>query len=198
MPKNKSRISRTPDAEDKKAYFKVADFFSVKVKFNASENTLFEDMMSRMHATNKSRFIKLKLFGLDPDERLLGSISKDDPQLTVLALKNAVSFLGAQYAYFLQRYNKDMSQLYKEEGVDVRKWIAATNRWHSEMCVRTDQTLNLLRRICEKLGLNDPAGKESGQLEIVWPDSREDYNRLDEEARKMYEKRLSEGEGENI
>ena len=48
-----------------------------------------------------------------------------------------------------------MRQLYKEEGVDLRKWISATNDAHHDVLEKLDEALSVIRSITTELGLQD-------------------------------------------
>lgn len=189
----KKKNTRTPDKEDKQKYFQKADHYVAKIKFSATEMTLFEKMMQEMHAVNKSAVIRYKLFGLEPDKVLTDKIKDQDKETILLAIKNEISLLNANFSYIRHRYDKDTRVLYREEGVDMKKWTSATNRWHAEASVRMDTVIELLTRIAKALGVdffsNDTL-KSNGFVDI---NSGEENDRANQIAEELYRQRYEEG-----
>ena len=189
----KKKNTRTPDKEDKAKYFQVADFYTVKIKLNSTEMTLFEKLMSDLHATNKSAVIRYKLFGLKPEKVLANKIKGQDEETILLAIKNEISLLNANFSYIRHRYDKDMRVLYREEGVDMKKWTSATNRWHAEASVRMDTVIELLTRIAKALGVDffsTDTLKSNGFVDI---NSGEENDRANQIAQELYNQRYNEG-----
>lgn len=130
------------------------------------EKSVLDDMMSREGWEMTSGFIKYKVFGIDPEYKLLRQIETRDPSSIAIILRDHVLELVNKYEYFLFRYNKDMNQLYREEGVDTDKWIAKTNRWHSSLVKETQDMLILLRTIAKELGLKEYFELPSEEMKI--------------------------------
>lgn len=176
---------RTADAEDKKNYYKVQDRKTIKIRVNVAERSLLESMMREADWQNVSGFIKFKLFGQAPEQRLDEIIESKNRDDIVAILRNCVLELAEQHIYVLGRYNKDMGQLYREEGVDVKSWVGATNRWHAELVKRTQEMLTLVRKIAAALGLTEYFHMPSDEMVIDWDSSdTEKENALAAQLRK--------------
>jgi len=156
------------------------------MRFNSTEKAIFADMMNKEGWENTSGFIKNKLFGMDPEYRLQQAIKTKDPSTIAITLREHVLNLVDQYDYILYRYNKDMQQLYREEGVDVKKWISSTNRWHSALAKETQSMLRLIRMIADELGLKEYFDLPSDHMpEIVYgKSSQEEMDAMAEQLRK--------------
>lgn len=193
MSAKKEKTSRKPDAEDKKEYFKAKNESRITLKFTPSEMTLFEKLMSDLNAVNKSAVIKYKLFGFEPEKVLADKIKDQDEEAILFAIKNEIAQLNANFSYIRHRYDKDMRVLYREEGVDMKKWTSATNRWHAEASVRMDTVIELLTRIAKALGVDffsTDTLKSNGFVDI---NSGEENDRANQIAEELYNQRYNEG-----
>ena len=174
------------NSEDKTQYNKYKNKSVFSIRFSPVEKSLLESMMSQEGWESMSGYIKNKLFGEDPDYKLQKRIETKDPGTIAITLKDNVLELVNQYDYVLYRYNKDMQQLYREEGVDVKKWISSTNRWHSTLAKETQSMLRLIRMIADELGLKEYFDLPSDHMpEIVYgKSSQEEMDAMAEQLRK--------------
>ena len=180
-----STLSRTPDKEDKKNYFKMVDRKVVRIRMTANEMALLQSMMHKMGAENISAFIRYKLFGLDPDRKVNELIKQKNTDDLVILLRNQIMDLTEYFIYYYGRYEKDMQQLYREEGVDIEKWKTATNRWHSEVAERISEVLIICKKIAKELKLNEYFNLPSGNMEIDLDNpSTEQDNRIAEQLQR--------------
>ena len=186
-----STLSRTPDKEDKKNYFKMVDRKVVRIRMTANEMALLQSMMHKMGAENISAFIRYKLFGLDPDRKVNELIKQKNTDDLVILLRNQIMDLTEYFIYYYSRYEKDMRQLYREEGVDIEKWKAATNRWHSEVAKRIGEVLNICRKVAKELNLNEYFNLPSASMEIDWEDPSTE--KLDQIAEQLQKERIAMG-----
>ena len=161
-----STLSRTPDKEDKKNYYKMVNKKVVQLRMSANEMALLQSMMHKIGAENISAFIRYKLFGLDPDRKVNELIKQKNTDDLVILLRNQIMDLTEYFIYYYGRYEKDMKQLYREEGVDIEKWKTATNRWHGEVAERISEVLKICRKIAKELKLNEYFNMPSGNMEI--------------------------------
>lgn len=187
----RSTLSRTPDKEDKKNYFKMVDRKVVRIRMTANEMALLQSMMHKMGAENISAFIRYKLFGLDPDRKVNELIKQKNTDELVILLRNQIMDLTEYFIYYYNRYEKDMRQLYREEGVDIEKWKAATNRWHSEVAKRIGEVLNICRKVAKELNLNEYFNLPSASMEIDWEDPSTE--KLDLIAEQLQKERIAMG-----
>jgi hypothetical protein len=74
--------------------------------------------------------------------------------------------LTSQYLYIRYRYDRDMYQLYREEGVNLKDWVAATEKWHSALVKATNESFVLLRKVAVKLGLYEFLMAESDDMSV--------------------------------
>lgn len=191
-----STLSRTPDKEDKKNYFKMVDRKVVRIKMTANEMALLQSMMHKMGAENISAFIRYKLFGLDPDRKVNELIKQKNTDDIVILLRNQIMDLTEYFIYYYNRYEKDMRQLYREEGVDIEKWKTATNRWHSEVAERIGEVLKICRKIAKELKLDEYFNLPSGNMEIDLDNpSTEQENNM---AEQLLKERIAMGHIEKV
>lgn len=151
---------------DRQAYLQLANQNIVRVRMNAKERAILHVQMSADGWTNMSAFIRFKLFGLDPDRKVDALIKTKSPDSIALLLRDQLMELTSHYIYIRSRYDRDMSQLYREEGVDLKKWTRATNKWHSALVKATNESFVLLRKVAVQLGLNDFLVAESDDMSI--------------------------------
>lgn len=191
-----STLSRTPDKEDKKNYFKMVDRKVVRIRMTANEMALLQSMMHKMGAENISAFIRYKLFGLDPDRKVNELIKQKNTDDIVILLRNQIMDLTEYFIYYYNRYEKDMRQLYREEGVDIEKWKTATNRWHSEVAERIGEVLKICRKIAKELKLDEYFNLPSGNMEIDLDNpSTEQENNM---AEQLLKERIAMGHIEKV
>ena len=151
---------------DRQAYLQRANQDIVRVRMNAKERAILHVQMSADGWTNMSAFIRFKLFGLDPDRKVDALIKTKSPDSIALLLRDQLMELTSQYIYIRSRYDRDMSQLYREEGVDLKRWSKATNKWHAALVKATNASFALLRKVAVQLGLNDFLVTESDDMSI--------------------------------
>ncbi len=190
---NKTTSSpRTPDKEDKKNYYKMVNTKVVRLRLTSNEMALLQSMMHKMGAENTSAFIRYKLFGLDPDRKVNELIKRKDTDELVILLRNQILDLTEYLIYFRSRYEKDMRQLYKEEGVDVEKWQRATNYWHSKVDERIGEVLSICRKVARELNLTGYFKLPSAFMEIN-SDKESPKDMDDELAAQLYKERIAMG-----
>lgn len=112
-------------------------------------------MMEKDGWLNMSSFIRYKLFGFKIDEELKKMIDRKNPESIGRLLKLQMLELARTFEYLSYRYDKDMAQLYREEGVNLQDWIDATNSSHHALISRFNDMFVLLRMIAKKLDLED-------------------------------------------
>jgi len=163
---------------------------------SANELALLQSMMHKMGAENMSAFIRYKLFGLDPDRKINELIKQKNTDDLVILLRNQIMDLTEYFIYYYNRYEKDMRQLYREEGVDIEKWKTATNRWHSEVAERIGEVLNICRKVAKELNLNEYFNLPSASMEIDWEDPSTE--KLDQIAEQLQKERIAMGHIEKV
>ena len=142
-------------------------------------------MMNEMEADNISAFIRYKLFGIDPERKIDELIKRKKTAELVILLRNEIMALTDNFVYFRYRYDKDMNQLYREEGVNLQNWITATNHWHQEMSGRVQEVLTLCRKIADELGLEEYFDLPSAKMNIDTKNAtKEELDALAEQLRK--------------
>lgn len=152
---------------------------------SANEMALLQSMMHKMGAENISAFIRYKLFGLDPDRKVNELIKQKNTDDLVILLRNQIMDLTEYFIYYYGRYEKDMRQLYREEGVDIEKWITTTNRWHSEVAERIGEVLKICKKIAKELKLDEYFNLPSSNMEIDLDNpSTEQDDRIAEQLQK--------------
>lgn len=181
----KGNKKRTLDTEDKKNYFQIVDRKVAKIRLNVEEMTLLQTAMRKENWQNTSGFIKYKLFGIDPERKIDELIKRKETAELAILLRNEIMALTDNFVYFRYRYDKDMNQLYREEGVNLQDWITATNRWHQEMSSRIQEVLTLCRKIADELGLEEYFDLPSAKMNIDTKNAtKEELDALAEQLRK--------------
>ena len=174
----------------------MADRKVVRVRMNANERTILENDMRKIGFQNVSGYIKYKVLGIDPDRKIEETIKRKSPEELTILLRNAVLDLTECFIYVRMRYEKDMNQLWKEEGVNLTKWIAATNHWQSETSKRMEELLNTVRSIAAKLGLNEYFELPSSKMNIDWENGS--VEEMDALAAQLRKERISMGHIEEL
>lgn len=141
------------DEETLKNYHKIRDKGVIKLRLNAREKALLESTMRTEEWENISGFIKYKLFGWNPEEKLKNRLKKGDKETILSVLKNELEELNKNFAYIRFRYDKDMAVLYKEEVLVARQWAKATNENHIKLLQKIEDIEDAYRIIMKALGL---------------------------------------------
>ena len=171
ITRNSGNMSNIKKKEaDRQAYLQRANQDIVRVRMNAKERAILHVQMSADGWTNMSAFIRFKLFGLDPDRKVDALIKTKSPDSIALLLRDQLMELTSQYIYIRSRYDRDMSQLYREEGVDLKRWSKATNKWHAALVKATNASFALLRKVAAQLGLDDFLVAESDDITFLLHD----------------------------
>lgn len=142
------------DKEESALYNKVKSKFAVHFRLSSTEYSLLQNQMQQEGWDNISGFIRYKLLGLNPEAKVERTFKKQSPDEIGRIFSNSVLELAGNYIYIRQRYERDMQQLYKEDGVDIKKWIAATNQPIKDLSKKTETVLNYCRVFAGMLGLN--------------------------------------------
>lgn len=179
------------DEDNRREHQKMRDKWAPHIRFSVSERAMLENLMAAEGWENVSGFIKYKLFGSDEDEELERQIDTRDPAVIATFLLKSVLELTDVYMYVKYRYDKDMNQLYREEGVDVNEWKKATNKWLSELTKRTETHLTLIRRIADSLGLENYTDLPSDHMDID-PDTAT-TEQMDALAHQLWKERTAMG-----
>lgn len=179
------------DKENKKKYQKKMDASRICLRLNARERSVLENKMREEGWENMSGYIRYKLFGIEPDKEIKMLIRSKDPWAIANLLRNEVFELTEQYLYVVFRYNKDMAQLYREEGVDVKEWAKATNEWHAALTRRTEQALGLISDIAKALGLEAYFKRPSDNMHVDFDEH--DPDKLDALAEQLRKERVAYG-----
>ena len=144
--------TETDRIEERKEYQKLADKLRISIRLGPKERTILEAEMKKEGWVSRSNYIRHKLFGMDINRRFKKAIQSKDPEIIENALRNTLLSLTNQISFFHWRYERDMRQLYREEGVDLRKWISATNDAHNDVLEKLDEALSVIRIITTEIG----------------------------------------------
>lgn len=119
-PKKYLKTMPIKDTKQKKEYFKSKDQMSVRIRLNSEEQSVLNSMMKEEGWENKSGYIKYILFGDDPNIRYNKIVKKKDPNEILMICAMMLRELNMYLNYIRYRYEKDMNQLYLEQGVDIK------------------------------------------------------------------------------
>ena len=73
---------------NEKEYFKAANKSKINIRLNAQLRSILQSQMLKEGWNNITTYIKFKLFGLEPDEKLDAIIQEKDPATMALLLRN--------------------------------------------------------------------------------------------------------------
>ena len=158
--------SKSEQKEIRKQYMKTVNKNRAIIRMSQEAKTLPQAEMRQNGWAKLSGVGQDKLFGLDPDRKIESLIKSGNPDSIALLLRNQLMDLTSQYIYIRYRYDRDMNQLYREEGVNLKEWTKATNKWHSALVKATNESFALLRKVAVQLGLNDFLVAESDDMSI--------------------------------
>ena len=127
---------------------------------------LIHEAMKDEDWNNVSGYIKHKVLGLNYEQKTNRKNADRDNNAIGTLLLNATLDLAGQIEYLNYRYNRDMQQLWREEGTDWNKWAKATKPWHNTMLAKTEEALTLIRRICEVLNIREYFDLPSDSMNI--------------------------------
>lgn len=177
-------ISRKATEADKKLLQKVKDKNRIVVRLNVYEQTLLQSEMRKDGIENTSGFVKYRLFGLEPEERVMRLVREANSEDVAILLKNGVLDLAENFIYIKARYEKDMRQLYQEEGVDLELWTSTTNKWIAKYTKRVEELLGLVKDVAVAIGIKDYTHMPSDDIEIDDNSSPEEMEALSHQLRK--------------
>ena len=139
---------------------------AMPIRLTPIEMTIIQLEMKRDGWTNVSGFLKYKLFGRDYRKETDENVASKDSEAVGSLLLNATLELANQVEFLIYRYNRDLQQLFREEGTDWNKWAKATKPWHNTMLAKTEEALTLIRRICEVLNIREYFDLPSDSMNI--------------------------------
>jgi len=169
------------DAKQKKEYYKSKDRMSVRVRLNSEELSVLNTMMAEHGWENTSGFIKSILFGDDPEMRYDKIVKKKDPNEILMICAMTLRELNMYLNYIRCRYEKDMNQLYREEGVDIKKWIKSTNDPHVKTIQIVADVYAAFKEIANELGIEIPSVHLGPKGEYDVNMSKEELDKISEE-----------------
>lgn len=139
---------------------------ALPIRLSPEECMLIHEAMKKEGWDNISGFVKHKVLGLDYSRVTNRKAATHDTTAIGTLLLNASLDLAGQIEYLNYRYNRDMQQLWREEGTDWKKWASATKKCHNNMLKKTEETLMLIRRICEVLNIKEYFNLPSDEMNI--------------------------------
>lgn len=173
------------DQNIKKEYYKSKDKGRIVVRLNPEEKTLLELAMREEEWNNVSGFIKYKLFGFDTDYKIKKVITSRNGENIALLIQNELAELNNNLAYFRYRYDRDMNQLYREEGVNVQDWKNATVDWHKRALEKMKDIYQSIKDISRELDIEISRSSEAPNPQET---KYSDTEALDKIARDIYDR----------
>lgn len=186
--------------EEKKKYHHLRDKGVIKIRLNPEEKTLLDIKMKEEDWSNTSGFVKYILFGIDTERETRKLIKEKNPEKIGTLIFNELSELNNTLKYFKYRYEKDLQQLYREEGVDVKAWINATKEPHRKAIAKMTDITDYCRTIMHNLGLHVGTTKET-EIKETKPETpiyQEPYEEPKRRGQKYYDQIAAELAKENL
>ena len=162
------------DEKDKKVYNDQRKKQVMHVRFNPKEIALLKKMMKDEGWNNTSGFIKYKLFGLEEEEQYETLLKSKKPEDIGIVIAEGLRGLNIFLTYINHRYEKDMQQLWREEGVDVRRWENNTRKW----LIRATLLLKDILYACKKIA-------ETNKIELIFRSGRPKDEKIDYSDKKQ-------------
>ena len=141
--------------KDRKEYMKIKRRSELTVSLSFKEKTLLQQMMEKEEWENVSGFIKYKLFGLDTDTKYKKKLKKGNATDHVIALREIGFEIVKKFDYLIYLYNKNTKQLWREEGVDMKRWLDTTTVPFQRAEQAVLEYLAYVRDIAEVLDLDE-------------------------------------------
>ena len=142
------------EQEDRQEYFKIKNKTQlVNFRLNEYEQRLLQAAMRREGWQNVSGYIKYQLFGMNSKIKYEKLIKEGTEEELGRILADGMKNVNMNLNYIRIRYDKDMEVLHHQKGVDVRKWIAVTNHWHSQIISMLEDVYFTSRTIAERLDI---------------------------------------------
>ena len=189
--KQSMKYTETDKKAIRKVYQQHADQGRKCIFFTVEERAMLERKMEEEGWTNMAAYIRYVLLGLDVDEGIESIIRSKDSDAIGRIMYHVVQDLTNRYEYYHYRYEKDMHQLYQEEGVNIKDWASVTNKWHVSMLIKLIQAYKLLTKIALELGLDNLFVEESSipdiDMEAATPEE------LDAIARQIMDEQIAQG-----
>ena len=139
---------------------------AMPIRHTPIEMTIIQLEMKRDGWTNVSGFLKYKLFGLDYRKGTDENVASKDSEAVGRLLLDAALELADQVEFLIYRYNRDLQQLFREEGTDWKKWEKNTSQLHKNVLLKIEEALTLLRRVCQVLEINEYFDMPSDHMNI--------------------------------
>lgn len=192
---SKSGYTESEYTENKKLYQKMEDSKVIHIRLNTEQRIMLDRMKDEEDFVSTSVFVKYKLFGLDPAGDVVKLIREKDGDTMARTLRECLIDLSEKYTYALTRYNKDMAILHHTEGVNVDKWIKATDKWHLYLIRAMDDMFRYINLIADELGLKEKWMEEANARPENGDSLEPEQMQL--EAERMRIERIADGRGTN-
>lgn len=137
------------DKKIKKEYDKRRT--NVLLTMSHKELTVLESMMEKDGWTNRSGFIKDRLFGENIDSKYARTLKKGSQKDATNAIQNLLQELVDDFGYLNYRYNAEIEKLEKENDKRVQKKISMLYGWQKNIRRHTDDITSLLEAILKML-----------------------------------------------
>lgn len=176
----------------------------VTLRFSHSESAVLEKMMEKEEWSNRSGFIKYKIFGDSEDyqyNKMLESGEPGDIQKVLVAL---MTELNKQIDYLNYRFDSEIIDLKKKtekfDETKVKQWMAFLQEWKAGLLDKTDDIFfdcqTILRAInvdVERMDFKDIRKLPDYILDKLDTEtSNMDSPEMQEKARRLFEKFYSD------
>lgn len=169
------------DKQKRQDYFQDRNKRNIIVNLNPQEHALLKAMMIKEGWENQSGFIRFKLLGEDYARKYKMVVNNGGTEESVAIIGTELKFLNCSLDYYQRRYERDMKQLYREEGVDINAWIKATKEPHRQVVDQLTGVYQTSITIAKRLGFTYRCVNISNE------DNFSDIQAMDNAAREMFE-----------
>lgn len=177
------------DNDTRKEYFHTKNVSKINIRVNSKEKAVLEARMKKEGWENLSGFVKYCLFGDNPEYKYKKLLKEDNQEQMAIVLNAMVHDLIVNLNYYRFRYERDMRQLYREEGVDLRAWVKATYEPHIKAIQLLTDTYASLRQIADHFNIEISSTHLTIAPENSEHPTKEEQDRI---AQELYEKGLLE------
>lgn len=184
-----SMYSTLQHKENARLYQRMQESKVVRLRLNTDQRCLLGKAMEEKGYLAVSSYIKDTLFGYEPEGSVASAISEGDHDMMARQIRESMLDVAKKYTYVLERYNRDMAILNQTEGVDVEKWIRATEKWHLYLIKSVDEMFRRINMVADALGLSEGWNEASPQVDETDPEA------MQRESARMRMERIADGHG---
>lgn len=133
--------------------YKETDKRRVALRLSASQRSVLELMMKREGISEYKEFFIKHALGSEFVPKNGAEKAVLEPVNQEAEIRDIMLSLADSYIYIKQRYNKDMTQLYKE-GKNLNEWDRKTGKWHKVFLSEMEELFSSVAAIVKEFHMD--------------------------------------------